>query len=287
MSKNHNLDVNMYSLTELLGLFDLTYDIDLNGIKRAKKKVLMTHPDKSGLPSDYFLFYKRAFDMVHSFYEEQSRQTRQMPSEPVKYTPVSSGGPAKINMDGFHKKFNEVFEKNMAVAPDATRNEWFRSEAPVYSNISEKNINRAFETIKSQQTGLVKYRGVEMMKSSGGTNLYDDNDDDSYVTCDPFSKLKYDDLRKVHKDQSILAVGDSDYEKIQKYSSVDHLSQERGRQSLAPLEKTESERIVMERHKEREHLIMRKQHDANLKTMEYAEKNKQVMSNFLRIRGTE
>ena len=282
MTKNHNLDVNMYSLTELLGLFDLTYDLDLNGMKRAKKKVLMTHPDKSGLPSEYFLFYKRAFDMVNSFYEESSRQTRQVPNAPIKYAaPVS--GPVKINTEGFNKKFNEVFEKTMVVPTDATRNEWFKSETSAYSDIKEKNINKAFEQIKSQQTGIIRYRGVEVLKSVGGTNLYDDDMDDSYVTCDPFSKLKYDDLRKVHKDQTIMVVGDSDYEKIQKYSSMDHLSQERGRQNLSPLDKTESERIVAERQKKQEHIIKQKQHDANLKTLEYAEKNKQVLGHFLRL----
>jgi hypothetical protein len=285
MSKAHNLDVNMYSLTELLGLFDLTYDLDIEGIKRAKKKVLMTHPDKSKLPSEYFLFYKKAFEMVYGLYEEQSRQNRRVPSEPVEYTPVA-GSVKKgsvIKSEGFNQKFNEIFEKTMVVAPDPTRNEWFKSETALYADIADKNINRAFETIKSQQTGVVRYRGVETMKSAGGTNLYDDDTDDSYVTCDPFSKLKYDDLRKVHKDQTILAVGDSDYEKIQKYNSMDHLVQARGRQQLSPLDKTEAERIVADRHKEQEHIIMQKQHAANLKSMAYEKKNKQVLGHFLRL----
>ena len=283
MSKNHNLDVNMYSLTELLGLFDLTYDLDIEGIKRAKKKVLMTHPDKSKLPSEYFLFYKKAFDMVYGLYEEQTRQNRRVPSEPVEYTPGSAKGTV-IKTEGFHKKFNEIFEKTMVIAPDTTRNEWFKSETALYSDIHDKNINRAFETIKSQQSGIVRYRGVETIKSVGGTNLYDDDDaDDSYVTCDPFSKLKYDDLRKVHKDQTIMTVGDSDYEKIQKYNSMDHLVQARGHQQLSPLDKTEAERIVADRHKEREHLIMQKQHAASLKSMDYEKKNKQVLGHFLRL----
>jgi len=61
---NHNLDVSMYSLDELLGLFDLNYDITMDGIKKAKHKVLMLHPDKSRLPPEYFIFYKKAFEVV-------------------------------------------------------------------------------------------------------------------------------------------------------------------------------------------------------------------------------
>ena len=56
----HNLNIHMYTLDDLLGLFDLTTRISLEDLKRAKKKVLMLHPDKSKLSSEYFLFYKKA-----------------------------------------------------------------------------------------------------------------------------------------------------------------------------------------------------------------------------------
>ena len=56
----HNLDIHMYSLKDILDLFDLDYDINIDDLKRAKKKVLMTHPDKSRLDAKYFLFYKKA-----------------------------------------------------------------------------------------------------------------------------------------------------------------------------------------------------------------------------------
>ena len=47
MNKAHNLDIHMYSLHDLLNLFELDYNINTEDLKRAKKKVLMTHPDKS------------------------------------------------------------------------------------------------------------------------------------------------------------------------------------------------------------------------------------------------
>ena len=50
----------MYSLKDILDLFDLDYDINIDDLKRAKK-VLMTHPDKSRLDAKYFLFYKKSF----------------------------------------------------------------------------------------------------------------------------------------------------------------------------------------------------------------------------------
>ena len=284
---SHTLDISMYTLDELLGLFDLTYDITPDGIKKAKNKVLMIHPDKSKLPSEYFIFYKRAFEIVVTFYEEQSRHNKSMPTEPVLYSHIDSTDKNtkrvinEMKKSDFHKQFNTMFEQNMSVKPDQTRNEWFNKDEPLYDKMENMTINHAFDAIKQKNASIIRHQGVQTL-GGGGTNLYDEDDGDSYVTCDPFSKLKYDDLRKVHKDQTVLSVSEKDYEQVRKYSSVDHLMVERGT-SLAPLEKTEAQRLMDTRQKEHERLIMRKQHEANLKSMEYAEKNKSVLGSFLRL----
>ena len=291
MSAPHNLNVSMYSLEEILGLFNLSYDIDLEGIKRAKKKVLMSHPDKSNLPSEYFIFYKRAFEVVVQFYEEQTRHNRKPTNEPMQYSNINvvdKNVKRTINemkTKDFQKKFNEIFEQNMTTKPDPNRNEWFRKDEPLYNdlgNVSAQNMGRAFDTIKSKNALSIRNSGIQTL-GGGGTNLYDEDDDDKYVTCDPFSKLKFYDLRKVHKDQTILAVSEKDYDTMRKYSSVDNLMQERGRDKLTPLESSEAEKMIETRQKERERIIMRKQYEASLKTMEYEKKNSSVLSNFLRL----
>ena len=74
MSQNHNLDINSYNLEELLGLFDLQYELNMEDMKRAKKKVLMLHPDKSRMDAKYFLFYKKAYEMIYQFFTHQQKQ---------------------------------------------------------------------------------------------------------------------------------------------------------------------------------------------------------------------
>ena len=59
-AKNHNLNIHMYNFQELLDLFNLQHNFSLAELKQAKKVVLRTHPDKSKLPSEYFLFYKKS-----------------------------------------------------------------------------------------------------------------------------------------------------------------------------------------------------------------------------------
>lgn len=299
-SSNHNLNINTYSLEELLGIFDLKYNITIEDLKRAKKKVLMLHPDKSKLPSEYFLFYKKAFDIVCRFYENQNRQNVDIATKPTAYIPPNVANSAvhqvntvieKMGNKGFQEKFNELFEQNMSKKPDQEKNAWFKTTNPTYkidSNVNTKNMGEVFETIKQTTQGMVKYNGVQSLYAGGqpgpGAGLYDDEDDignDDYVSCDPFSKLKYDDLRKVHKDQTVFSVSESDFNNVPKYASVDQYSRARSEQMGKPLEKTEAESFLANREREMQEKMMQRQYQSNLKTMEYEEKNKNVMASFL------
>jgi hypothetical protein len=300
MDKQHNLNIAMYSLEDIFQLFDITYDISVDDLKRAKKKVLMLHPDKSRLSPDYFLFYKKAFDIVVRFYENQSRQNKVVPTEKVDYVPVNPNDhnkstAAKISTTirdmapgDFQSKFNKLFEDNMYTKPDPSRNAWFTKDEPTFQAdepVNSKNMGRVFETLKQKQSALVQHRGVENLyvNSGSGTRLYEDDEDEGgqYISSDPFSKLKFEDLRKVHKDQTILSVGESDFKKVKQYQSADHFMRERGAQVLTPLEKQESEMLLMQKERAMREAMMKKEHAASLKTMEYADKNKKVLSSFL------
>ena len=103
------------------------------------------------------------------------------------------------------------------------------------------------------------------------------------MTSDPFSKLKFDDLRKVHKDQTVFVVSERDIEKVPVYNSVDQYNRERSKQMAAPLEKAEAERMLSEQDRIYRESMMKKEHAANLRSMEYEKKNKSVLANFLRL----
>jgi hypothetical protein len=299
----HNLNIHMYNLQEILGLFDLTYAITIEDLKRAKKKVLMLHPDKSRLSPDYFLFYKKAFDIILQLYENNNKQNQTINSETVKYKPLENtlNNAAKnkvktvigeMDKSEFNNTFNQLFNDNMVKKPSQTRNDWFSKEEPIYNidpNVSTKNMGAVLDTIKQQNAELAKYNGIQELyvNSNSGSRLYDENEDeeaeDVYISTDPFSKLKFDDLRKVHKDQTVFAVSERDINKVQQYSSVDHFMRERGKQTLTPLEKQEAEYMLAMKDKQYRERLMQKEYQANLRALENAEKNKTVLSSFLRL----
>lgn len=293
-SKGHNLNIKMYSFKEILEIFELSYDFDINELKRAKMIVLKTHPDKSRLPPNYFLFYKKAFDIVVDYYNEKHKVNIEVPHEEIKYesiTPDKStynqvGKTMKeMGTQKFQEKFNELFEANMAKKQDDSVNDWFKNQDPLFQFDDIKSTNNlgiAMDTIKSKTNSLMNYKGVvDNINCSMGNKLYEE-DSNEYVHCDPFSKLKYDDLRKVHKDQTVFAVSERDFEKVQKYSSIDHLQRERGAH-LKPIEKIKADLMVAEKEEAIRKTMIAKKHADDLKSMEYAEKNKSVMSSFFQL----
>jgi len=297
-------------------MFGLTYQMTIEDLKAAKRRVLMVHPDKSGLPSDYFLFYKRAFESVVQYYNQQTRQNQVVDEHTsTEYVPLNmpdaesshkiQSGVQQMSSTQFNSRFNQLFEQNMAEKPDESRNEWFRNQdaEPVFSHsgpVNAGNLGATFEALKAKQreSGLVRYNGIRELSSSsssGGTNYYDhtpgigsgnnpeeDDAEDVYVSSDPFSKLRFEDLRKVHKDQTVFAVSETDYNQVRTYANVEQYSRERSNVA-APMEKNEAQRMLDQREEAARVRAARMQHYAELKSQEYAAKNRTVMGAFLHL----
>ena len=298
----HNLDIQTYSLEELLGLFGLTtYNISTNDLRQAKKRVLMLHPDKSKLESKYFLFYKKAFDVIVQFYDNQNRQHKQVDGKELVYQPNEDSDNStsdninkqinEISNSDFQDKFNRLFESNnMGNRPDTTQNEWFKQEDNEF-NIPEGKISRnemgdAFNRVKQQSNSVIKYNGVQEMlhtTSAGNSSLYEDND--QYVSCDPFGKLQYDDLRKVHRDQTVLSVSEHDFDQSKTYKSVDEFNRARSQYSYDPLEKEKATTMLQEQERVMNEQMMQKEYKSKLQTQQYAEKNKTVLASFLQLKN--
>jgi hypothetical protein len=312
MTSTHNLNIQSYSFEELLGLFDLkSYDLTVQDMKRAKHKVLMLHPDKSRLSADYFLFYKKAYDVILEFYQNQNRQNQVADEKTIVYQAPGSGQMEKqvkktidktmekMGGQDFNSKFNELFEKSgVAERPDPRKNEWFGQEGaavfvPEGHKVSANNLGQTFQQIKERNSGLVRYAGVqEMRMGGGGASLYGDDDDDDgnnggggYVNSDPFSKLKFDDLRKVHKDQTVFAVNETDFAKMQRFGSVEEYRQEQNRHSYDPLEKQRAQGILDERDKVYRQQMMRREYEAKLKTEQMEAKNRAALAAFLQLKN--
>lgn len=293
----HNLDISMYSFKEVLELFNINNDEPtVQDVKNAKKTVLMTHPDKSKLDSKYFLFFKKAFDVLYNYYENNLKQNVDIDKADTDYKEYFDSDDnkgiqdyiGKIEKDKFNNKFNRLFEENANIKKtDPEKNNWFKDENPVFENqeetVNANSMNSVFNKFKERNNAVVIHKDVQDMLSNSGSNIYDQENNDTYVTSDPFSKLKFDDLRKVHKDETVFAVGENDFNKVKQYGSMDEYKYARNSQSLNPIEKTEAEQMINNREKIRSDYIKEQQHKAYMQTLENEKNNQKFMSNFLHI----
>jgi hypothetical protein len=297
----HVLDLKNYTLDELLDLFQLDYNMTPQDLNQAKKKVLMLHPDKSKLPAEYFLFYKRAFDKIVELYSDLTKHNRPIRKEATIYNsdvsvrePIAPELKKKIVSPDFNRKFNELFERahgRPGAPADNGRNEWFSKEAADYDvpqTVSRENMAQAMELLREKSSSVVaNYRGFQEINSACGVgnNLYEsDEPTDDYVATPVFKQrnLVFDDIRKVHRDETIIPV---------KYAgapnrlmSVDEYVATRDAGGAnVPIPQKEAERILAEKEKSERAAILEKQYRDKIRSDENSRKSQSAMSYFLRL----
>jgi hypothetical protein len=243
--------------------------------------------------------------MVADYYITNQKESAPVPYKNPIYDPTPLRGEKdtisapmksaikKIKPEDFNKKFNRLFDDNMSKKVDLSRNAWFQSEEPIFDpstiapeGVTKQNMSHVLDKYKSKTAALVQYNGIrELGCGSQGSNLYDDDEEHTrdYVTSDPFSKLKYDDLRKVHKDQTVLAISERDLTNIPRYESTDHLARVRSAQSIIPLEQQEAARMIAEREESYRKKMLERQHQSRLDSLEYEKKSKAVAASFLHL----
>jgi hypothetical protein len=302
-TNTYNLDINSYTIDELFKLLKLPLNPTKEDMFLAKKHVLSFHPDKSHLPNEYFIFYKKAFDISLKYYEEMNRQTRVITEENTKYD-LGEDNNTKSMRDNiqkisggknFNSTFNQIYNEKMRKTPE-NNNQWFNdtnSSFDEYNGIvkSHKNIGDAFAKIKEKNQALIVHKEFRDFSSRSGHQYHDEDEDlNEYISSDPFSKLKFDDLRKVHKDQTVFAVGESDFQKVPQYSSVDHYRRDRDMKSAVKLDKSKSEsafknyeRELAKKEEQMKEQYLQKLHKSNMKLQMNEEKNKEILGSFLQL----
>lgn len=260
------------------------------------------HPDKSKLPKEYFLFYKKALDIVVRVYEINNKVNQTVPNnQEIVYIPEKThiatnqieSTMKSMSSSQFNSKFNHLFEfhSHKKDGRDKNKNEWFQNHKnTAASSIQLQNkseMDAAFETYKEKQkAGMIKYTGVVPICLNGGSSGFyeeEEEEDDDYICADLFSKLKFDDLRKVHKDQTVFSVSDKEFQNVKKFHSVDHYVATREKETLTPMEKNQAEKQFNDERLVNEHFMRKKQFKSQVESEQAHQRSQAMLSNFLRI----
>ena len=268
----NDLDINNYSMEDILKLFKI-HDFDEEEMKRAKKMVLKSHPDKSRLPSEYFFFYSKAYKILYSMYEFKNKTRKDQNTE---YSPnISEAAVAihlkKIPTEKFASWFNEEFEKRREETEGYE--DWLKSnEGIIHGNVKLSEMNQFFES----NAVVVK----EEIKEFVGGN-YTSLGKQSFQS-EPFASLHYSDLKEAH---TLAPVSMNEYHTRPKYS-VNEYKTHRQTEDVknVPYDEKKSMAILSEKLKMEETESISRAYYYAKKTQEASNANKVLLSKLKLIK---
>ncbi len=278
-----DLEIENYTLGDILKLFNLAEDFGEFELKNAKKMVLMTHPDKSKLDKEVFIFFAKAYKYLRFLFDFRHRSDNTM-REDLAGSEQDAEFIAKIKeKKDFNKIFNELFDehKMQNEFQENGYQEWLSSDAGLSNNTDSVNnmtdMRKAFFEEKRKAMELVKYTGVQDIVDNAQTELAGQAPE--HYGSSLFSKLQYEDVKVAHS-ENIIPVSEHDYHPSTQFNTVTQLQTFRGSQNITPMTKTQTEQYFSDKEK------LEKQESARrafliAKQMEEAEeKNNQFLSKF-------
>jgi hypothetical protein len=252
-----DLNVENYSREELYKLFGFKTSVILTeeSMKEAKKIVLKTHPDKSRLDNQYFIFFGKAYNKLKQIYEFQNKTNKKITDTNEYYDSQNTQVLDKMfdmkkdlkKPEKFNDWFNKQFEKHKL--EDTNENgygNWLKSDEDIIftpQNINKDSMGREMEKRKKEIQALTPYKGFSdsfNSSSVGGSSLMEYNS--NFTSGTLFSGdggMGYTDLRQAYA-ESVIPVTEDDFNKSQKFKSVNEYKRHRDTVDTKPLSKEEA-----------------------------------------------
>jgi hypothetical protein len=293
-----DLNLDNYDLSDLLNLFSLKQNFDINDLKNAKKIVIKLHPDKCGLDKTIFLFYCKAFRIIKNIYDfrNNKQDCLNRDNSKIEYLEESDDDKGKqllvenlMKKDKkyFHTWFNETFEKINIVDEERKTGygDWFKGDEDIDNEQTSYNMmHQKINQKKQTMSALIKKNDIQEinMRETGGYQQLDNSAPESY-SSDVFSKLQYDDLKKAHT-ETVVPVCENDYINKKKFNNVESLRIHRDSERInnKPLSQNESNKYLNNKNKVEEENNIRMAYKIT-KQQEEVEKANQGWWNSLRL----
>ena len=241
-------------------------------LKRAKKMVMKTHPDKSGLKSEVFEFFSKAFELLVYVYGFQNKSHDMRDTYDVsvdethdikllKFSDLSVKDKTKFN-----KTFNALFE-NIYVKTDEERHGYedlLKSQHDPKSSYSLQKQKLVHNTLAISETpeGLgTRYNNITRTKPS------------SY-SSEVFSKMAFEDV-KTSQDECVIPIDESALNHRKRFDSVDELKRDRAAQNIQPMK--DSAGILCAADKRSEEESMARAYELVKQSMQVEERKKIAM----------
>ena len=250
-----DLNLENYSAKDLFRLFHLDISQPLNDhqMKIAKQMVLKSHPDKSNLPSKYFVFFSAAYQLLNSLYEitKKKKDTFTSYNYNCNYNDQLQLAPnnnpqlsPSLSKETFSQLFHSIFEKEYAPDEDESVGyaDWL-ANTPISRSKCNRMKKEELEPYKKQlqekqKNTMVDQRNVIQYSSacplSSIAKKWDNNKEQmvsEFFSAELHASLNYTDLKQAYE-ESVIPVTNADFERVQQYSSVnDYISKRKSEET--------------------------------------------------------
>lgn len=249
MEPDLDLDIRNYKLEDITRLFKIPLVFNESDLRTAKLAVLQTHPDKSQLPKEYFLFFSSAYKMlyqVYTFRSGKNRNNKESYKEIIDEDAVDEDEDSmKICVDkvkrltaaDFNKLFNEQYEKcKIEMEEDAGYEDWFRSQqhdddADDRDDLRNASWDQRISHIDKKKQTLRENLALVSKNDLECVNIYGCGSMHGYAlgqgapaehSSGLFSSLQYEDLKKAHT-ETVIPVTNEDYVNSKKFNNTHDL----------------------------------------------------------------
>jgi len=232
-----DLNIDNYELRDLIKLFNIPLHFQEADLKNAKKMVLKTHPDKSGLDKEYFLFFSQAFKYLLKVF--QLRQSSSITNTEYdnsdldcsfksEHTILIDGEIKNMDQNQYIEWFNKAFDK-MKVNDDNNDDgygDWLKTDEGLVNKQANNSteMNELINEKKNHIRSLVLHNDFTDSNNSNHFDLIRDRPENYGSSM--FDKLQFEDIRKAHM-ESVIPVTDEDFHNRKKYTNIDELNRER------------------------------------------------------------
>ena len=129
-----DLNIDNYNLDEILALFELPQNFKFEDLKQAfVNYVAPLHPDKSGLPSDYFIFYRKAYGILINLHKMRTNKAHTDKMDATDYAKYA---------EKYKNEFKEKEEENRHYAETLMKSGNFTD---AFNKLFEDNVKKTEE----------------------------------------------------------------------------------------------------------------------------------------------
>jgi hypothetical protein len=287
-----DLNIDNYNLDEILSLFELTTDFKFEHLKQAFiNYVAPLHPDKSGLPSDYFIFYRKAYGVLINLHKMRTNKAHSDKMDSKDYANYAEKyknefkeqeeqnrhyAETLMKSENFSDTFNKLFEDNVKKTDEegGGYQEWLSGGGERIVDydklVSHRNqdidqfkqeirqmtmdeFQIEFEKRRAQMISgneIVSRDGfgaITSMSSAGASNLLGGPVGD-YTSGHGSAGLAFQDLRRAHTDTLISVDVAAMSDRFMRSGDYEQFLKSR-KETIVPLGKEESERLLNEQYK--------------------------------------